>query len=67
MRNHDFMGCIPLGLKPGDHVPLQDIVYLIYWCTTGIEQLRHQIHFDCMTPYGVLNCLCRISVEELPF
>ena len=30
MRTHDFIDGPPLGLKPGDHVPVQDIIYLVY-------------------------------------
>ncbi len=41
MRTHDFIDGTPLGLKPGDNVPLQDIIYLVYWCTDGTEQFGH--------------------------
>jgi len=67
MRNHDFDGDRPLGLNPGDTVPVQDIVYLIYWLTDGTEQFGHQKHFNCMTAKGVLNGLCQVTVCGLPF
>lgn len=67
MRTHDFIDGTPLGLKPGDNVPLQDIIYLVYWCTDGTEQFGHQNHFNCMTLTGVLNALCRITSDEIPF
>lgn len=67
MRTHDFCDDRPLGLEPGMEIPVQDIVYLIYWLTDGTEQFGHQKHFCCMQYKGVLNQLCQIQVEELPF
>ena len=67
MRTHEFLDDTPLGLKPGDVVPVQDIIYLVYWTTDGTEQFGHEKWFDCMTPLGVLNKLCQIRLEEIPF
>lgn len=67
MRLQDFSGDAPLGLKPGDNVTLSDIVYVIFWITPGTEQFGNQLDFRCFCQGELLDTLCRIQYNDLPF
>lgn len=63
----DWTGSALLGLKPGDDVPVSDIVYLIYWTTPGTEQFKCKKSFMCMASGQLLNQLCQIDEQDIPF
>lgn len=63
----DFSGSALLGWEPDEPVLVCEIVYLIYWSTPGNEQFGHQHHFNVMGSGGLMNQLCRINEEDIPF
>lgn len=63
----DFSGSALLGWEPDEPVLVCEIVYLIYWSTPCNEQLGHQHDFNVMGIGGLMNQLCRITEEDIPF
>lgn len=63
----DFSGAALLGWEPDEPVLVCEIVYLIYWTTPGNEQFGHKSHFDVMASGGLMNQLCRIDEQDIPF